>query len=77
MAVCIYNTVKVFFFVKQKFGRLPFTSETVKLSLVLVVLLISFYIWDFSFHPLGQYYFEVGIYLGYLSHIDFNTESFR
>ncbi|WP_204345271.1 polysaccharide biosynthesis C-terminal domain-containing protein [Psychroserpens algicola] len=50
-AIVIYNTIKVYF-VKLKFSMLPFTSETLKVTLVLIVMVCAFYFWDFPFHPI-------------------------
>jgi len=51
LAFFIYNTVKLVY-VNMKFGILPFTSDTLKVALVLVVIGIPFYFVNFSFHPL-------------------------
>jgi len=49
IAIVIYNTIKIIF-VKQKFNMLPFTSETLKLSILIIVIVFSFYFWDFQFN---------------------------
>jgi O-antigen/teichoic acid export membrane protein len=50
LAVVIYNTIKIIF-VKKKFKIQPFTVDSVKIILVLVVLSLIFYFWEFPFHP--------------------------
>jgi len=51
IAIVVYNTIKVIF-VKLKFNMLPFTSETLKTTVLLVLLALGFYFWEFPFHPL-------------------------
>jgi len=50
-AIFIYNTIKIFF-VKKKFKMLPFTSNSAKVGLLIIICVIGFYFWDFSFHPI-------------------------
>lgn len=50
VAILVYNTIKVYF-VKLKFKMLPFSSETLKLSVLLIVMVVGFYYWDFPFNP--------------------------
>ncbi|WP_298902029.1 polysaccharide biosynthesis C-terminal domain-containing protein [uncultured Psychroserpens sp.] len=50
LAIVIYNTIKVYF-VKQKFGMLPFTNGTLKITLLLLLIVAVFYFWDFPFNP--------------------------
>ena len=49
IAIVIYNTIKIIF-VKQKFNMLPFTSETLKITILLIILVIGFYFWEFPFN---------------------------
>ncbi|MDN3493060.1 oligosaccharide flippase family protein [Winogradskyella bathintestinalis] len=51
LAVFIYNTIKILY-VKRKFNLLPFTKGSVKVVLILLILVMTFYFWDFSFHPI-------------------------
>ncbi|WP_179008294.1 oligosaccharide flippase family protein [Winogradskyella forsetii] len=51
LAVFIYNTIKIIF-VKRKFNMLPFTMGSVKIVIVLIVLSVAFYFWEFPFHPI-------------------------
>jgi O-antigen/teichoic acid export membrane protein len=51
LAVFVYNTIKVYF-VKQKFNMQPFTLESFKTLLLLIVLTLVFYFWEFPFHPI-------------------------
>lgn len=50
-AISVYNSLKIFY-VKTKFNMLPFTIATLKTSVLLIVFLLSFYFWDFKFHPI-------------------------
>jgi len=51
IAILIYNIIKLVF-IKKKFNMLPFTDGTLKLSLLIVICVLVFYFWDFSFHPI-------------------------
>jgi O-antigen/teichoic acid export membrane protein len=50
IAVCLYNTSKVYF-VYKAFKIIPFTIKTLKSAAVLFFMAIAFYFWDFGFHP--------------------------
>lgn len=50
IAILIYNVAKIVF-VYNKFRMLPFSSNTVKVIVLLLVSLGVFYYWDFPFHP--------------------------
>jgi len=50
-AFFIYNTLKLYY-VQSKFKMHPFTNETSKVVLLLLVLGISFYFINFNFHPI-------------------------
>lgn len=51
VAVAVYNTIKIYF-VKRKFDMMPFTMDTGKVSLLIIVMVGIFYFWEFPFHPL-------------------------
>lgn len=51
LAVAVYNTIKIYF-VKRKFDMMPFTIETGKVGLLIVMMTAAFYFWEFPFHPL-------------------------
>ena len=51
LAVAIYNTIKVLF-VKFKFNIQPFSLPTLKIILILILLTLLLYFWDFPFHPI-------------------------
>ena len=51
IAVLVYNIIKVLF-IKQKFNMLPFTESTFKLSVFIIITIVTFYFWDFRFHPI-------------------------
>ena len=50
-AFFIYNTVKLIY-VKMKFNMLPFTKETVQISVLLAITLLTFYFIRLPFHPI-------------------------
>lgn len=50
LAISIYNTIKIYF-VKKKFNMMPFNVETGKLCILLLIIVVLFYFWDFPFHP--------------------------
>ena len=50
LAVCIYNTVKIVF-VKKAFNMQPFSLASVKIVILLIILSIGFYFWEFPFYP--------------------------
>jgi O-antigen/teichoic acid export membrane protein len=49
IAIVVYNTIKIIF-VKRKFNMFPFTSETLKITILLLILVIAFYFWEFPFN---------------------------
>jgi O-antigen/teichoic acid export membrane protein len=51
LAVFIYNTIKIVF-VKMKFNIQPFSLASIKIVVILIVLSVGFYFWDFPFHPI-------------------------
>ena len=51
IAVLFYNIIKLVF-INKKLKMLPFTDGTIKLSVLLVICILAFYFWDFSFHPI-------------------------
>jgi len=51
MAICIYNIIKLIY-VKRKFNIMPFTSETVKIAGLLVLMVAIFYFVEFTFNPI-------------------------
>jgi len=50
LAVFIYNTIKILF-VSRKFNMQPFTLNSIKILLMLIVLSLVFYFWEFPCHP--------------------------
>jgi len=50
-AFFIYNSLKLYY-VKSKFHILPFTSETVKVFALLLIVGVLFYTFQFEFHPI-------------------------
>jgi O-antigen/teichoic acid export membrane protein len=51
LAITIYNTIKIYF-VMKKYQMTPFTEQTAKVSVLIVVSFVVFYFWDFPFHPI-------------------------
>jgi O-antigen/teichoic acid export membrane protein len=51
LAVAVYNTIKIYF-VKRKFNMMPFTIDTGKVGLLLLLMVVLFYFWEFPFYPL-------------------------
>lgn len=47
----LFNSLKIWF-VKIKFNMSPMTSKTWLLVTVILILFLSFYYWDFDFHPI-------------------------
>lgn len=60
LAVFIYNTIKIIF-VKRKFNMLPFTMGSAKIAGLLIVLLGTFYFWEFTFHPIINIILKSGL----------------
>ena len=50
LAVVVYNTIKIVF-VKQKLNVQPFSMSTLKIVLLLMVMILAMYFWEFPFHP--------------------------
>lgn len=57
IAILIYNSIKIVF-IKKKFKILPFTENTFKLSVLLIIGIVGFYFWDFGFHPILNMLFK-------------------
>lgn len=51
IVVLFFNSLKLWY-VKYKFGILPFTSKTATLFVVLMLFFLAFYFWEFPFHPI-------------------------
>ena len=51
LAISIYNTIKIYF-VKKKFNMMPFTIDTGKVCVLIIVSIVLFYFWEFPFHPI-------------------------
>lgn len=50
LAMFLYNSIKLFF-VYRKFKMLPFSANTFKIGLCIILGVMLFYFWDFPFHP--------------------------
>ncbi|MBT8376478.1 MAG: oligosaccharide flippase family protein [Bacteroidia bacterium] len=51
LAVFLYNSAKLIY-VKYKLDLQPFTMHTVKTAILIAVMFVLFYYWDFPFHPI-------------------------
>ncbi len=51
LVVFLYSLVKVFY-VNQKLKMQPFTGNTLKVLLLIAMVFLAFYFWNFSFHPI-------------------------
>ncbi len=51
LAIFMYNTLKLFF-VYRKFKILPFNKNSFRIGVFILTLILLFYFWDFSFHPI-------------------------
>lgn len=50
LVVLVYSVIKIFY-VQQKLKMQPFSGNTIKVLLLIIVLFFAFYFWNFSFHP--------------------------
>lgn len=57
LAFMLYNTSKLVL-VQQKFKMHPFSYKTLMLLLLMLVFCLTFYFWDFSFHPIFNIAFK-------------------
>jgi O-antigen/teichoic acid export membrane protein len=48
ISIIVYNTIKIVF-VKCKFGMLPFSKGTLKITMLLILFVLGFYFWEFPF----------------------------
>ncbi|MFI1743891.1 lipopolysaccharide biosynthesis protein [Thalassobellus sediminis] len=51
IAIFTYNSIKLFF-VYKFFKILPFTVNTVRIAMLILVSAVLFYFWEFPFHPI-------------------------
>ena len=51
LAIFMYNTTKLFF-VYKKFKILPFSKNSLKIGVFILILTLLFYFWDFPFHSI-------------------------
>jgi len=51
ISIFIYNSAKLIF-VYYKFKMLPFSTNTLKTFILIVISIAVFYFWEFSFHPI-------------------------
>ncbi|MCL6294950.1 polysaccharide biosynthesis C-terminal domain-containing protein [Jejuia spongiicola] len=60
LAIFLYNTIKLVF-VYKKFNMLPFSANTFKIGLCITLVIVLFYFWDFSFHPIVNIILKSGL----------------
>lgn len=66
IAIALYNSVKLFF-VYRYFKILPFTMNSLKTGGLILLMVLLFYFWDFTFHPVMNISLKsILISLGYL-----------
>ncbi|WP_309642104.1 oligosaccharide flippase family protein [Flavobacterium sp.] len=51
ISVIVYNTIKLWFVVK-KMDLFPFTKNTLRSFVIITLVFLTFYFWDFPFHPI-------------------------
>ncbi|MEW4925416.1 polysaccharide biosynthesis C-terminal domain-containing protein [Algibacter sp. 2305UL17-15] len=66
IAVLLYNTAKVVF-VYKAFNIIPFTVNTIKVAVVIAVMALLGYFWDFNFHPILNIFLKSVIITGVFS----------
>ena len=60
IAVAFYNSIKIYF-VKRKFNMMPFTTNTGKVLILLIIMAGLFYFWEFPFYPLVNIALKSGL----------------
>jgi len=60
LAIVIYNTIKITF-VKKKFNMQPFSISSLKVVIILIVISLVFYFWEFPFHPIANIILKSGL----------------
>lgn len=60
ISIFIYNAVKLLF-VFVKFKMMPFSLNSIKTLCLITVCAISFYFWDFQFHPIVNIALKTGL----------------
>ena len=60
LAVAFYNSIKIYF-VKRKFNMMPFTMDTGKVTLLIMIMIGVFYFWEFPFYPLVNIALKSGL----------------
>ncbi len=71
LAILVYNMAKLWF-VKVKLKMQPFTFNTVKVLVLLIVSLGLFYFWDFPWHPIvniGLKSFLITVFFGIIVYV--------
>ena len=51
IVVLVFNTIKLLY-IRNKLNMQPFTFKTIVVLLLVLLLFLSFYFWNFSFHPI-------------------------
>ncbi len=64
----VYNSLKIWY-VNYKFGIQPFTIQTLKVLVLIIMLCLGFYFWEFSFHPVLNIILKaliISVFYGYV-----------
>ena len=70
ISIVVYNAIKLLFVIK-KMDLYPFTMNTVKSMVVIVLVFVTFYFWDFDFHPIvniGLKSILIAVVYGYINY---------
>lgn len=70
ISIVVYNAIKLLFVIK-KMDLYPFTMNTVKSMAVIVLVFVTFYFWDFDFHPIvniGLKSILIAVVYGYINY---------
>jgi len=77
LSIIVYNTIKLLFVVK-KMNLFPFTINTVKSFGIIVIIFVTFYFWNFNFHPIINIILKSGLiaitYIGINYKLKISTE---
>ena len=62
LAIMVYNTIKIVF-VRQKLNMQPFSISTFKTVVLLTLITLAMYFWEFPFHPIINIALKSGVIL--------------
>ncbi len=77
ISILLYNSAKLIY-VKYKLNLLPFTKSTFKTFLLIAVMVLVFYFWEFPFHPIINIGLKsllvVAIYIGLVYRLNLSVD---